>query len=114
MSNNLRKYISQRPPKENDGWYDSHRVGEMSVSAMVGPSPDEGHTRGVQITLDEEYFQLTEHQARDLAMLLLRRVDSDDCIESTNWLGEFGAMDPDGSLVGRNLNHSYRMGWDDE
>lgn len=100
MSNNLRRYVSERAPKESDGPLSSKRVGEMDVTAMVGPSCGD-QTRGVQLTLENEYVQLTEQQAEDLAKLLLRRINPDDVVESTNSLGEFGTMNPDGSLERR-------------
>lgn len=93
MSNGLRKYINGQG--HGDGRY-STEVDRLSATAFVG---GENLGRAVQITLDKEYYRLSEAQARDLAVTLLRRIDADDQkVEATALGGDWGVMDIDGGL----------------
>jgi hypothetical protein len=93
MSNDLRRYVSASKDDINRTYGNADK---MDVTATVY------RKRGVQFTLDREYVTLSEEQARDLAVTLLRRLDSEDRhVEATAPGGRWGTMQPDGSLTRR-------------
>ena len=98
MSQDIRTYLLERVDD------DPAEAFELHVTATVGPTPTEGETRGVQLTLETPdgfaYARVSEPQLQDLADLIARRIDPDQPPEATGLEAENLTVEPDGETHG--------------